>query len=62
MTIQIDPHRARHIELHQALDELVADMISNTAAMPSETKVIELMQWSHKQTIDLGVNKIIKNV
>lgn len=45
-------HRQRHRELHNSLDELVADFIIGTGKLPSETTVMELMQWSHKQTID----------
>lgn len=43
-------HKARHIKLHQYLDELVADFITHTKQLPSATSVFELMQWSHSQT------------
>jgi len=43
-------HKKRHIELHNALDELVADFISSTKGLPSKTTVMELMQWSFEQT------------
>jgi hypothetical protein len=45
-------HRARHIELHQALDELLADYIghhplqSNFLGMPLRA----LLEWSFRQT------------
>jgi hypothetical protein len=42
-------HQARHAELHQALDELAADFIAHTGKRPSETTVLELMQWSSAQ-------------
>ena len=46
-------HKKRHIELHKMLDELVADMITHKKGfMPSSATVIELMQWSHEQTIN----------
>jgi hypothetical protein len=45
-----DKHISRHKELHKMLDELVADFIDLTDKMPSKTTVMELMQWSHKQT------------
>ncbi len=50
-----EEHKARHRELHKALDELVADYI-DTQAYPSakgliETTVMELIEWSHAQTI-----------
>jgi len=44
-------HLWRHIELHRMLDELVADYIAHTGKTPSETTVIELMQWSTQQTM-----------
>jgi len=43
-------HKQRHIELHKALDELLADFISHTGKLPSELKLKELMNWSHEQT------------
>ena len=42
-------HRRRHKELHQALDELVADFIGATGSLPSKTSVLLLMHWSHGQ-------------
>ena len=43
-------HKARHEELHRALDELLADWIRHAGGLPSES-VHALMQWSHQQTI-----------
>jgi len=43
-------HRAKHQKLHEALDELAADYMSQTGKLLSETTVMELMQWSHEQT------------
>jgi len=48
--MNVEEHKKRHIELHQMLDELVADMISQTKMLPSTTTVMELMQWSNEQT------------
>ena len=45
-----ESHKKRHIELHQYLDELVADFINHTEKRPSETSVMELMSWSFEQT------------
>ena len=45
-----DAHKERHIELHKMLDELIADYITNTKGMPSQNTILDLMQWSHKQT------------
>jgi hypothetical protein len=50
-----ETHKQRHIELHGALDELVADFIAHGKIgehRPSETTVMELMKWSHQQTQD----------
>lgn len=42
-------HMARHAKLHRYLDELVADFINQTGKLPSQTPLLELMQWSHGQ-------------
>jgi hypothetical protein len=39
--------------LHQRLDELVADFLTHNAhALPSTTSVMDLIKWSHAQTIE----------
>lgn len=46
-------HKARHVELHKALDELAADFLThNPGKMLSTTTVMELVRWSHQQTTD----------
>lgn len=45
-----EEHKQRHIELHQALDELVADFVNHTEKLLSTTTVMELVQWSYQQT------------
>lgn len=47
-----DAHKLRHEQLHRALDELLADWIGHTHALPSQNTVAELMKWSHEQTIN----------
>lgn len=47
-----EEHRKKHIELHNKLDELVTDFISHTKALPSQITVMQLIEWSHIQTID----------
>jgi hypothetical protein len=48
-----ETHRKRHEELHKHLDELVADMIIQCpGTLPSKTTILELMQWSHQQTVE----------
>lgn len=44
-------HIARHKLLHREFDELIADFIGHTERLPSQTTVMELMEWSHEQTI-----------
>jgi len=44
-------HKARHELLHTHLDELVADFITKTDGRPSKSTIMELMSWSHKQTL-----------
>ena len=48
--MNIEEHKIRHVELHKALDELVADFINHTENMPSKTTLFELMEWSFEQT------------
>jgi hypothetical protein len=46
-------HRAHHIRLQKALDELVADFISNNHDKTlSGSSVIDLMNWSRAQAIN----------
>lgn len=44
-----EEHKARHVMIHALLDELVADFIGCTGGRPSQTKVIDLLTWSHDQ-------------
>jgi len=50
--MEIEEHKRIHKELHAALDQLVADWISQTGKYPSKSTVLELMEWSHQQTIN----------
>jgi hypothetical protein len=43
-------HRQRHVELHQALDELIADFLHHTGELPSHASILRLMEWSYSQT------------
>lgn len=45
-----EKHKARHAELHKALDELLADWIGQTGGMPSESSIFDLVKWSNAQT------------
>lgn len=45
-----EQHRYRHVELHRAFDELLADWICETESLPSKSTVMDLFNWSHEQT------------
>lgn len=49
-----EEHKARHILLHQHLDELVADYVRHTpstaATQLSKVTVMDLIAWSYGQT------------
>ena len=47
-----EEHRQYHARLHHALDVLLADFILHTEKLPSKTTIMELAEWSHRQTID----------
>ncbi len=57
MTIK-ENHKERHRFLHKCLDELVADMISQTDMLPSQTSLLEFMTWSSKQTENPGGSEL----
>lgn len=43
----------RHRELHHSLDELVACFIASTGRSLRETSIMQLMEWSHRATIEV---------
>lgn len=45
-----EEHKQRHEILHKELDELLADYIRHTGKPISNTTLLELMEWSFKQT------------
>ena len=47
-----DEHIKIHKTLHNSLDQLVADFISHTGKSLEETSIMELIKWSHQQTIE----------
>ena len=48
----LDEHRRIHQNLHQSLDELIADFICQTGLFLSTTPIMELMKWSHSQLVN----------
>jgi hypothetical protein len=48
-----EEHRERHVLLHRMLDELGADyLFQNAGSLPSTTTMMDLMRWSHAQTLE----------
>lgn len=48
-----EQHAKHHSTLHRHLDELMADyLMFNPGKVPSNTTVLELMQWSYIQTTE----------
>ena len=47
-----EEHIEAHKGLHRNFDSLIADFIHHTGKLPSKTTLMELMEWSHQQTID----------
>jgi hypothetical protein len=47
-----EKHRKRHEELHNCLDELLADYLTITGKLPSETSLMEFLHWSHLQMLE----------
>lgn len=49
-----EEHRDRHLELHRALDELLADWAAQQprdgSRLFQNTTIAELMEWSYQQT------------
>lgn len=47
-----EEHIKKHKDLHHALDELLADFITHSKALPSKTPILELVRWSSEQIKD----------
>jgi hypothetical protein len=52
--VTTDDHCARHLALHEALDELCADWALHQppGKVFSNSTIMELIKWSHRQTIE----------
>lgn len=52
LQLTAEEHRARHVELHKALDELFADFIEHHPHRGTflDTSIRELIRWSCRQT------------
>lgn len=46
----VNDHIKRHKELHNCLDELLADFIKETGKAPSQCSIYDLLTWSKEQT------------
>lgn len=47
-----EEHKQRHIELHKKLDELAADFLIHTKKRLGNSTILELIEWSHEQTLN----------
>lgn len=45
-------HKEKHKALHNSFDELLADWIAQTKKTPSKSTILDLINWSHEQTIN----------
>ena len=56
MVLTEEEHKEIHKKLHKCLDELVADWLDhqplNSDKRFSNTFIMELIEWSHQQTIN----------
>ena len=48
-TMSLEEHITRHKELHQKLDELIADYVTCTGKSLSDSSIMDLLIWSYKQ-------------
>ena len=46
-----EEHKQIHVELHKALDRLLADFIGHTKEPFLDRPIKDLIDWSYKQTI-----------
>ena len=51
--LTVEEYRLRHVALHKAFDELLADWIAHLplGAGVLDRSILELVTWSHEQTI-----------
>lgn len=51
-------HKERHKLLHSMLDELIADYINHSNKRLGQTTIMDLISWSHSQTIEATSNTL----
>ncbi len=52
-----DEHKQRHRQLHESLDELVADWLAQTPHLLTTASVADLVKWSYQQTLNPTPNR-----
>ncbi len=52
-----EEHQNHHVLLHEYLDEIVADYMSNSTALPSKNTILDLMIWSNQQAAQIEHHK-----
>jgi hypothetical protein len=43
-------HRKTHKDFHRDLDSIVAEFIVTAGSLPSQTTLLEFMEWNYKMT------------
>lgn len=51
-----EEHQKHHVLLHDYLDEIVSDYISNGTGLPSKNTILDLMRWTDKQAMKVDHN------
>lgn len=62
MALTEEEHKKRHIELHKAFDELLADYLDCNRGMGLESTLYDLAKWSHRQCTnpDKSPNEVVQ--
>jgi hypothetical protein len=60
--ITVEQHMKRHKELHLAFDELAADYVVHTGRLLSKSSLMDLIEWSYKQTVNPTVKSHPKGI
>lgn len=58
MAMTPQEHKDRHVALHRSLDELVVDYATHTGKLLKDTNVMDLIEWSYKQTQNPTPDKV----
>ena len=45
-------HLLKHKIFHQNLDEMLAEFIAETGSLPTQTSLLQFIEWSYKMTTE----------